>query len=246
MTPGPGGGTPESAYEETSTHVDKQEILRFIVTADLKQQWQLLVESFIFQICKCKGKKYIWFFQKGKNLTKIVFFTLDDGTTCYFLEYLRGYFRFFVAKYHNLFGIFFSVIAELQLYLNWSTPHIFQCHLKRNLSQAPLVLYFVRKSFSQLPCVAGRLTSLFIQLNIPSIFNIHKYQTCAFIFKILPQPALLPRLVKHFSGDSSDLHNYNTRRAKWLHLQYLILLIGCGTVIFKLNFNLLLSRIISD
>ncbi len=77
-----------------------------------------------------------------------------------------------------------------------------------------VVFIVCKSSFAELPQLAeGAIIQPLL-----SIFNINKYQTCVFIFKILHQPPSLPLCCGAFFQLNVDVHNCNTRRAKCVHL----------------------------
>ncbi len=160
---------------------------------------------------------------------------------------IAGKFRNLVHQ-KCLLTLYYSRIHLYLIYHNIIWGATYPPHLQK--------LYNLQKQFCRIATICSNTdhsAPLFNQLKILSIFNIYKYQTCGFVFEILHHPPSLPLSCCEFFRSNANVHNYNTRHAKCLHLPCSALDFvnsqsdirghSCGTVLSGLHFSLLLSRI---
>ncbi len=112
-----------------------------------------------------------------------------------------------------LLTLYYSLIYPYLIYCNVIWGATYPTHLHK--------LYILQKKFCRIATNSNQTepsAPLFNQLNILSIFNINIYQTCIFIYKIVYMPVSLSMPCKDFFLINSDVHKYNTRHARDLHL----------------------------
>ena len=123
-----------------------------------------------------------------------------------------------ISKSIGIIGKFRSLLHHkclLTLYYSLIYPYLTYCNIIWGATYPTHLhkLHMMQKRFCRMATYndwSAHSAPLFKQLNILSIFNLNKYQTCNFIFKVLFQPVSFPLPCKALFQFNSDVHHFNT------------------------------------
>lgn len=150
------------------------------------------------------------------------------------------------AKVHKSLGIIRKVSHQmntkclLTLYYSLIYPYLSYCNLVW-ASTFPSTLkniFILQKRFVRIATHSTQRTpsaSLFVKLNILDIYHLNIYQICIFMHRIQFNPGIIPEHFRFYFKTNAEVHNYNTRQSKELHLpksvtsraQFLLRYRGC-------------------